>query len=54
MLWFAVKITLVPAQILVPGFREMLAVGVTFVVTTIVIMLLVAVVGLGQAAELVM
>ena len=50
----AVKVTLVPAQIVLPGLALMLTEGVTGVVTTIVIELDVAAVGLAQASDDVM
>lgn len=49
----ALKVTLVPAHILLPGFAVMLMVGVTTGFTVIVIGVLVAVVGLAQGALLV-
>ena len=51
MVGVAVKVTLVPAQIVLPGFAAMLTDGATDPVTTIVIALEVAVVGLAQANE---
>lgn len=48
------KTTFVPEQIVVPVLVETLIDGVTLVVTAIVIVLLVAVAGLGQAAVLIM
>ena len=54
MVGVAVKITLVPAQIVLPGFATMLTDGVTEPVTTIVMALEVAVVGLAQASDEVM
>ena len=50
----AVKVTLVPAQIVLPGPAPMLTEGVTGVVTVMVIALDVAVVGLAQASDEVM
>ena len=47
----AVKVTLVPAQIVLPGFALMLTDGVTDPVTTIVMAFDVAVVGLAQASD---
>ena len=47
----AVKVTLVPAQIVLPGLAAILAEGVIEPVTTIVIPLEVAVVGLAQASD---
>ncbi len=44
----AVKVTLVPAQIVVPGFALMLIVGVTTGFTVIAMALLTAVTGEGQ------
>ena len=49
----AVKVTLVPAQIVLPGFAEMDTEGTTTGLTTIVMLLEVAVVGLAQVALLV-
>lgn len=53
MVGVAVKVTDVPAQILLPGLAAMLTDGVTLVLTTIVILLLVAVVGDAHEALLV-
>lgn len=53
MVGVAVKVTDVPAQILLPGLAAMVTDGVTLVLTTIVILLLVAVAGLAQDALLV-
>ena len=47
----AVKVTFVPAQIVLPGFALMLTDGVTDPVTTIVMAFDVAVVGLAQASD---
>ena len=47
----AVNVTLVPAQIVLPGFAAILTEGVTEPVTTIVIPFEVAVVGLAQASD---
>ena len=47
----AVKVTLVPAQIVFPGFAAILTEGATDNVTTIVIPVDVAVVGLAQASD---
>ena len=47
----AVKVTLVPAQIVLPGFAAMLTDGTTEPVIAIVIPFEVAVVGLAQANE---
>ena len=47
----AVNVTLVPAQIVLPGLAAMLTDGATVDVTTIVIPVDVAVVGLAQASE---
>ena len=47
----AVNETLVPAQIVLPGFATMLTDGMTGAVTTIVIPLEVAVAGLAQAND---
>ena len=49
----AVKVTLVPAQIVLPGFAEMDTDGTTTGFTTMVMLLEVAVVGLAQVALLV-
>jgi hypothetical protein len=49
----AIKVVLVPSQIVVPGFVLMLIVGVTTGFTVIVILLLVAVTGVAQLALLV-
>ena len=54
MVGVAVKVTLVPAQIVLPGFAAMLTDGATDTVTTIVIALEVGVVGLAQASDEVM
>ena len=54
MVGVAVKVTLVPAQIVLPGFAAMLTDGATEPVTIIVIAFDVAVVGLAQASEEVM
>ncbi len=48
----AVKVTLVPAQTVVPGFALMLIVGVTGVVTVMASVLLFTVVTVGQTALL--
>lgn len=53
MVGVAVKVTEVPEQIVLPGLAAMLTDGVTLVLTTIVILLLVAVAGLAQDALLV-
>ena len=45
----ALKVTLVPAQIVVPGLALMLIVGVTTGITVIAMALLTAVTGDGQA-----
>ena len=50
----AVKVTLVPAQIVLPGLAAMLTDGTTEPVIAIVIALDVAVVGLAQASDEVM
>ena len=47
----AVNVKLVPAQIVLPGLATILTDGVTEPVTTIVIPLEVAVVGLAQASD---
>ena len=47
----AVNITLVPTQIVLPGFALMVTDGVTDAVTVIVIPVDVAVVGLAQASD---
>ena len=47
----AVKVTLVPVQIVLPGFAAILTDGVTVAVTTILIALDVADVGLAHANE---
>ena len=47
----AVKVTLVPVQIVLPGFALILTDGTTVAVTVIVIPVDVAVVGLAQASE---
>ena len=47
----AVKVTFVPAQIVLPGFAAMLTDGTTEPVIAIVIPLEVAVVGLAQAND---
>lgn len=44
----AVNVTFVPAQMVVLGLAEIVAVGVTFAVTVMVIVLLVAEAGTGQ------
>ena len=44
----ALKVTEVPAQITLPGFTDILMVGVTEGFTVIVMLLLVTVVGLAQ------
>ena len=49
----AVKVTLVPEQMVFPGFAEMDTDGVTEELTTIVMLLDVAVVGLAHVALLV-
>lgn len=49
----AVNVTDVPVQIVLPGLADMLTDGVTVAVTTIVILLLVAVAGEAQEALLV-
>ena len=54
MVGVAVKVTLVPAQIVLPGFAAMLTDGATDPVISIVIALDVAVVGLAQASDEVM
>ena len=54
MVGVAVKVTLVPAQIVLPGFAAMFTAGATEPVTTIVIALDVAVVGFAQASDEVM
>ena len=54
MVGVAVKVTLVPAQIVLPGFAAMVTEGATEPVTIIVIALEVAVVGLAQASDDVM
>ena len=46
-----VNVTLVPAQIVLPGFALIVTEGVTDPVTTIVIAFDVAVVGLAQASD---
>ena len=51
MVGVAVKVTFVPAQIVLPGFALMLTDGVTDPVTTIVMAFDVAVVGLAQASD---
>ena len=51
MVGVAVNVTLVPAQIVLPGFALMVTDGVTDPVTTIVIEFDVAVVGLAQASD---
>ena len=48
-----IKVTLVPAQIVLPGFALMLTAGITVVVTVITIGVEVVVNGLAQAALLV-
>ena len=45
------KVTLVPAQILLPGLAVMLTAGVTFAVTVMVMALEVDVAGTGQGAD---
>ena len=47
----AVKVTLVPVQIVLPGFAAILTDGATAAVTVIVIPVEVAVVGLAQPSE---
>ena len=47
----AVKVTLVPVQIVLPGLAAMVTDGTTAAVTVIVISLEVAVAGLAQASE---
>ena len=47
----AVNVTLVPVQIVLPGFAQMLTDGITVAVTFIVISVDVAVVGLEQASD---
>ena len=47
----AVNVTLVPAQIVLPGFAEILTDGTTAAVIVIVMVLDVAVVGLAQEAD---
>ena len=47
----AVKVTLVPVQIVLPGFATILTDGATVDVTVIVIPVEVAVVGLAQASD---
>ena len=47
----AVKVTLVPVQIVLPGLAAMVTDGITVAVTAIVISLDVAVVGLAQASD---
>ena len=54
MVGVAVKVILVPAQIVLPGFAAMLTDGATDPVIAIVIALDVAVVGLAQASDEVM
>ena len=54
MVGVAVKVTLVPSQIVLPGLAAMITEGVTSVVTAIVIALDVAVFGLAQASDEVM
>ena len=51
MLGVAVNVTLVPAQIVVPGLTPMLTDGTTDPVTIIVISFDVAVAGLAQASD---
>ena len=51
MVGVAVKVTLVPAQIVLPGLAAMLTEGATAPVITIVIAFDVAVVGLAQASD---
>ena len=51
MVGVAVKVTLVPAQIVLPGFAAILTDGATEPVIIIVIALEVAVVGLAQAID---
>ena len=51
MVGVAVKVTLVPVQIVLPGFAAMLTDGATVPVTIIVIAFDVAVVGLAQASD---
>ena len=51
MVGVAVNVTLVPAQIVLPGFALMLTDGATVDVTAIVIPLDVAVAGLAQASD---
>ena len=51
MVGVAVNVTFVPVQIVLPGFAPMLTDGVTEAVTTIVIPVDVAVVGLAQASD---
>ena len=51
MVGVAVNVTLVPAQIVLPGFGLMLTDGTTAVVTDIVIPVDSAVVGLAQASD---
>ena len=47
----AVNVTLVPAQIVLPGFAAILTDGVTVAVTTILIAFEVAVAGLAHASD---
>ena len=47
----AVKVTFVPAQIVLPGFAEIITDGVTVDITVMVKTLDVAVVGLAQASD---
>ena len=47
----AVKVTLVPVQIVLPGLAAILTDGVTVAVTVMVIALDVAVAGLAQASD---
>ena len=54
MVGVAVKVTLVPSQIVLPGLAAMITEGVASVVTAIVIALDVAVFGLAQASDEVM
>ena len=51
MVGVAVKVTLVPAQIVLPGLAAMVTDGATVAVTDIVISLDVAVVGLAQTSD---
>ena len=51
MVGVAVNVTLVPAQIVLPGLAAMLTDGTTAPVITMVIALDVAVVGLAQASD---